>query len=83
LIDEVNLRSEWRLFKRLATSNFKSLTNNEVWALMQKDYHQVQYPNVIKLATIAHLLPISTAVCERAFSYMKMIKNNFRSNLSN
>ena len=39
------------------------------------------FPQLTKLSTIAALVPVSTANCERAFSTMKRIKTELRNHL--
>ena len=39
------------------------------------------FPQLIKLSTVAALVPVSTAECERAFSAMKRIKTELRNRL--
>ena len=39
------------------------------------------FPNLSKLATIAALVPVSTAECERSFSAMNRIKTELRNRL--
>ena len=40
--------------------------------------HTERFSNISQLAEIALCLPMNTACCERAFSAMKMIKNDWR-----
>ena len=39
------------------------------------------YPELTKLATIAAILPVSTASCERAFSAMKRVKTELHNRM--
>ena len=56
---------------------------NEVLKLLVSDKTISHlYPQLRKLATIALILPVSTAECERAFSTMKRIKTALRNRLA-
>ena len=45
--------------------------------------HTDEYKNVLMLVEVVLILPMSTACCERGFSAMKRVKNDWRSSLSN
>ena len=83
LIDANATRGEYRLFKRMIRSNCKKMTNDEFWIHMCNENQRSLYPNMYKLGMIANILPISTAICERGFSIMNLIKNDIRSCLGN
>src|SRR5205085_32183 len=53
----------------------------EVWGEFTKDYGQ-KFPNVCKLATCILSLPNSTAIVERCFKQLKLIKTAQRSSLA-
>jgi len=42
---------------------------------------QARYPNLLILATLAHVQCVSTATCERAFSVQNLIKTKVRNRL--
>ena len=42
---------------------------------------RTMFPQLTKLASIAAILPVSTAECERAFSAMKRIKTKLRNQM--
>ena len=67
---------------QLISKNFRSCT---IQVLVQKlvDNHtlSLQYPNKMKLLTIALTLLVSTVDCERGFSKDNLIKTRLRSRL--
>ena len=52
-----------------------------LWAVISTKYND-QFPELIKLAQIATLIPVSTADCERGFSYQNRTKVKSRARLS-
>ena len=48
---------------------------------MASDTLSAGFPNLVKLASIAVVLPVTTATVERTFSDMKMVKTRLRSRL--
>ena len=45
----------------------------DLWVIISTKYN-AQFPELIKLAQIATLIPVSTADCERGFSYQNRTK---------
>ena len=72
-LDANETLKEWSLIKKL---------NNKFWFTINEKY-QIQFKNIIKLAMIALLTPMTSVQCERAFSSMKYIKNIYRNCLGN
>ena len=62
-------------------SNLNMLRYDALWQRMLTE-HEQDYPNVIMLVELILILPMSTACCERGFSAMKRVKNDWRSSLS-
>ena len=51
------------------------------WAVISSKYND-QFPELIKLAQIATIIPVSTADCKRGFSYQNRTKIKSRARLS-
>ena len=80
-VDSEACVSEWESFKRLIQS-YSSLNMTQMVTAMVTDSNlKDMYPELTKLATIAAILPVSTASCERAFSAMKRIKTELRNRM--
>jgi hypothetical protein len=79
-LDAVEVKDEWIMFKQLISKNFRSCT---IQVLLQRltvnQTLSLQYPNIMKLLTIALTLPVSTVDCERGFSRHNLIKTRLRS----
>ena len=81
-VDGDELISEWEAVKRLLGSNFKKKSMREMLKHFVTDESlQLLYPNLTKIATIAAVIPVSTAECERSFSAIKRIKSVLRNRL--
>ena len=52
----------------LVKANYCGLSMRDLWAIISTKYND-QFPELIKLAQIATLIPVSTADCERGLSY--------------
>ena len=82
IIDLIETRIEWRLFKRLILNNYSNWKNKDFWSEATiNSFFKLQYPNMRKLGYIANILPLSTAVCERGFSTLNLIKDEQRNKL--
>nr|XP_057918161.1 zinc finger protein 862 [Doryrhamphus excisus] len=44
--------------------------------------HKDRFPNILILVEIILVLPLSTSVCERGFSFMKRVKSDWRASLT-
>ena len=80
-INSNDIKGEFRLFKRMVRKNCSKMTNDDLWIYMTEESQRSLYPNIYKLGMVANLLPVSTAICERGFSTMKIIKRDVRSKL--
>ena len=68
--------------KRFLGERFKEKSMREMISILTTDTSiQSLYPNLSKLASIAAIIPVSTAECERSFSAMKRIKTALRNRL--
>ena len=47
------------------------------------DQYSNNYPNIVRLIIIMHIIPMSNAICEKGFSCLNLIKNKLRNCLSN
>ena len=82
LIDPTETRSEWRLFKRLIKNNYLQENNTTFWSKnLDSPSLKTQYPNIRRLGYIANVLPMSTAICERGFSTLNLIKDELKNKL--
>ena len=83
VVSEDDLRTEWEMFRVLMRQTNPKHTLHEMQQLLVKNSTlKSLYPNLITLASIALILPVSTADCVRAFSTMKRVKIEFRNRLS-
>ena len=74
--------SEWESMKRLLGERFKEKSMREMISVLTTDTSiQSLYSNLSRLASIAAIIPVSTAECERSFSAMKRIKTALRNRL--
>ena len=70
--------------KIFCSTNFEQRQNFEsrpTWAALNAKYGG-EYRNILALVDIALTVPASNAQCERGFSYLKMIKSDWRSTLT-
>ena len=81
-IDSVECTSEWEGLKRLFANNFSNHSMRQMTNLLCTDSSlQDMYPNFSKLASIAALVPVSTAKCECSFSTMNRVKTKLRNRM--
>ena len=82
-IDCAECAGEWESLKRLFTNNFSDHSMRQMTSLLSTDTSlQDMYPNLSKVASIAALVPVSTAECERSFSTMNRVKTKLRNRMS-
>ena len=74
------MQDEWVELKVLMVRH-RDLTNQGFWERIFRQ-HQGDLPNILLLAEIVLILPMCTACCERGFSAVKRIKNDWRSCLA-
>ena len=71
------LLQEWALFKHLLVSEFKEVSTRDIMSTMSANTtFSSLYPTLSKLASIALIVPVSTADCERGFLTMNRIKTD-------
>ena len=81
-VDSEACSSEWESLRQLMRHNYSHLTMRKMVKLLVTDVtHNTMFPQLTKLASIAAILPVSTAECERAFSAMKRIKTKLRNQM--
>ena len=81
IIDTNRCKGQVLQFKHLTTS-YKALLNFDGFVeLLIKDYSDV-YPDLCKLASIAVIIPVSSAPCEKGFSHQNVLKNKLRNRLN-
>ena len=74
--------SEWAMLKQLISKKYREKSCKQFLVLISTDVTLTMlFPNCSKLASIARILPISTAECERCFSAMKRVKTVLRNRL--
>ena len=81
IINAEEIRNEWSIFKTMVRRQDTNYENSKFWVWLNNPINIKQFPNIIKLGTIANILPLSTAICERGFSAMNLIKDDLRSKL--
>ena len=72
---------EWATMKVFIHSNLNKVRYDALWQRMLTE-HEQDYPNIVMLVELILILPMSTACCERGFSALKRVKNDWRSSLS-
>ena len=81
-IDKEALLSEWAMLKPLISQKYRHESCRQFLTLISTDATlRSLFPNFSKIASIARILPISTAECERCFSAMKRVKTVLRNRL--
>ena len=74
-VNKEALFSEWAMLKPLISQTYRDKNCRQFLILISTDDTLISlFPNFSKLASIARILPISTAECERCFSAMKRVK---------
>ncbi|XP_074632698.1 zinc finger protein 862-like [Acropora palmata] len=81
LVDPNGCKLEYQLLEPLVKANYCGLSMRDLWAVISTKYND-QFPELIKLAQIATLIPVSTADSERGFSYQNRTKVKSRARLS-
>lgn len=73
---------EWQSAKVLIKSLLPGLQKDAWRDFFMDDHCKNEYKNLLLIIELLLVLPLSTAACERGFSSMKRIKNDWRSSLS-
>ena len=74
--------SEWVALKQIIIQNYCHLNAKDFVTLLSTDSTMLtMFPNFSTIASIARVLPVSTAECERCFSLMKRIKSVSRNRM--
>ena len=76
-------QTEWKIFRRIMFANFKeaSTTQTVLHSILTSNTLSSGFPNLMKLASIALVIPVTTAAVERSFSDMKLVKTRLRSRM--
>ena len=81
-IDAEETESEQKLFRRVVFTQYKSSTLQDVVTrLISSEDISAALPNLLKLAEILEVLPVTTSPVEHTFSSMKLIKTRLRSRM--
>lgn len=80
--DIQELNHEWMDLKVFVQHQKQRNTTQLCQLLFQDGSLQARFNNIYHLLEIIQVLPMATAVCERGFSTLKRVKNDWRSNLS-
>ena len=82
LLNGTELKEEWVIFKQLMSKNFSNLSlQGMAEKLLCSNEMQEQFPQMLKLLTIALTVPVSSVDCERGFSKQNLIKIKIRAKL--
>ena len=82
MIKEDETKTGWKLLKKVVLAEqYPRDKMTSLWQLVWK-YHKEQFPNMLKLATLALTSPVHTAGCERGFSTQNRILTKSRNRLS-
>ena len=76
-----DLWKEWESFSFMLAEHYKDATMKQVICDLAKRSLKQAYPQLSCLASIALVIPLSTADCERAFSAIKRVKTALRNRL--
>ena len=81
-----DIQPEWTLLQKSLYENHKNEIHSDstplTWEKINKMYKE-SFPNCLQLFDLLLSLPASSAVCERGFSQMKIIKNEYRNRMGN
>ena len=81
IIDSSKIKPEWSLLKKVVLEQKYPRANTmELWQIISSFYSDT-FPNLLKLAQIAILLPLQTADVERGFSCQNLVHNSQRNRL--
>ena len=81
-IDGDEAKAEWRFFCKVLFKEYSNISMDKVFSnLLTNDTIGAAFPNLVTLASLAVILPVTTASVERSFSDMKLIKTRLRNRL--
>ncbi|XP_078607889.1 zinc finger protein 862-like [Branchiostoma floridae x Branchiostoma japonicum] len=85
-VDPDAARQEWAIVRqmmfRLRHRDVPIVATHEMWEELEIVHGTELFPNILTLATIARLIPMHTADCERGFSTQNRLKTKLRNRLS-
>ena len=82
LLDPAAAKAEWSQIKPLVVdAAYPRDKLSTLWSIIHT-YHKDMFPNLLKLAAVALVLPVHTADCERGFSNQNYLKTARRNRLS-
>ena len=82
IIDPEATAREWTQVKHVVrVQGYPRNSTSEIWGLL-KQYHEEEFPNLIKLSAVALTHPVHTSDCERAFSAQNNVTTPLRNRLS-
>ena len=74
--------AEWKIFRRVMFVQFRSTGLENVTSnLLTNPTLCAGFPNLVRLASLSLVLPVTTSTVERSFSDMKLTKTRLRSRL--
>lgn len=87
IIDKEGLKQEWnsaKIFLQDYKNNNREMNFIQLWKhiLDTDEDFSFNHPNILLIAKIALLIPLSNAHVERIFSQTKLIKNNLRNQMN-
>ena len=81
-IDQYLIEAEWKLFRQVLFTKFKSSTAKEViHALLSNSTFQSTFLQLVTVAMILVIVPVTTATVDRNFSNMRLVKTRSRNHL--
>ena len=82
MVNSGKLKEEWVIFKLVMSKNFSSSTiQGMAQKVLTSSEMQEQFPQILKLLTLALTVPVSSVDCERGFSKQNLIKTKIRAKL--
>ena len=82
VVNSGKLKEEWVIFKLVMSKNFSSSTiQGMAQKVLTSSEMQEQFPQILKLLTLALTVPASSVDCERGFSKQNLSKTKIRAKL--
>ena len=83
-LDHQALTLDWHSFRVYMMQNCREMTMKQVFCTLTTSASLGSaYPQLLKVAQICLVVPVSTADCERGFSAMVRVKSKLRKQMSN